>query len=257
MQNLLNTGLFVLLLFVTFNGISQITSKEKKEVTRDFIKLVQDKDWESVGGIINYPYERDYPSADIQNAAEFLARWKEVFDNSLTSMISNSSVDSSFWSEIDSSGMLFEKGGVRLDNSGKLMSIDYETEASVILNDKLIELDRSTLPAAFQIYERPILQMETEKFLIRIDELKGPSFRLIAWHKGVRNPNRQAVEIVPNGILQHYGSNGDYSYRFKSDVGDFVCYISEFKEDGSLPADLLLYRDGELVRVYPPIWLTY
>ena len=257
MQHLLNTGLFVLLLFVSSNGISQITSKEKKAVATDFIKLVQDKDWESIGKIINYPYERDYPIADIQNAAEFLARRKELFDDSLTLMISNSSVDSSFWLEIDSTGMLFENGGVRLDQRGKLISIDYITEASVILTDKLIELDRSTLPSAFQEYERPILQMETEKFLIRIDELKGPSFRLIAWHKGVRNPNRPAVEIVPNGILQHFGSNGDYSYKFESDVGDFVCYISEFKEDGSLPADLLLYRDDVLVRVYRPIWLTY
>ncbi len=257
MKKLLQFSILALLLLTPFIGNTQMVSEKKKEVAAKFIDLVQDKDWKSLSEIINYPLGRDYPIADIQNKSEFLSRRKEVFDDSLITMISNSSADSSDWSEIDSQEILFKNDMVSLDSVGGLISVNYQTEASVILKDKLTELDRSSLPKYLQIYERPILQMETEKFLIRIDELKGPSYRLIAWIQGNRNPNTPAVIIVPSGVLKHYGVGSDYSYTFKSEFGDFVCYISELKKDGSLPADLFLYRDGKLVRTYPPIWLTY
>ena len=97
--------------------------------------------------------------------------------------------------------------------------------------------------------------MDAEKFIIRIDQVKGQSYRFVGWIQVKRNPNRPAIEIIPNGFLEHSGSGENHSYTFTSDPGTFVCYVNKMREADSPPGELVLFRDGEFVRSYPAVWL--
>jgi hypothetical protein len=254
MKLLLHLNIFTVLLLFTSTVSAQSLNKGQQESIERFVKLVESKNWEVIAQFVNYPIDRNYPIPDVESEAELIVRHTELFDDSLIAMISKSLTDST-WSVDKNSLLTLQNGVLSIDSLGKLTLLNYESAYSKNLEQELIDADRASLPVTFQDYERPILQMKTEKFRVRIDETKGPSFRMIVWIEGNRNPNMPAVNIIPNGVLARSGANGNYTYTFKSDLGTFVCFISEFKEDGSLPADLLLYRDNKLVRVYPAISL--
>lgn len=254
MKTLLQISIFVFLLFASSNGIAQNVSEEQSGGVTKFIELVKSNDWASLSERIIYPLHREYPVASIENKTEFLERRNELFDDSLISMVGNSTVDSN-WRSVGSRGIMLNRGDIWLDTDGNLIGLNYQTAAENAMENRLIEEDRSSLPVSLQEYERPILQMDADKFIIRIDQVKGQSYRFIGWIQGNRNPNRPAVEIIPNGFLEHLGSGGNHSYTFTSDLGTFVCFVNETGEEGTPPGELVLYRDGELIRSYPAIWL--
>jgi len=238
------------------NGIAQTLPSSQKSEIAQFIAHVSNSDWESLAESITYPLERNFPVPAIENKNEFIARHSELFDDSLITMISNSVIDSN-WADGGLRGIVMRDADLWLDREGNLIKLGYQTEAEKAIETKLIEEDRASLPVFLQEYVRPVLQMDAGKWIIRIDQVKGQSFRFIGWIQGVRNPNRDAIEIIRNGFLQHEGGGGNHSYTFTSDIGKFVCYVNEMREIGDPEGELILYRDGEVYRNYPAISINY
>ena len=204
---------------------------------------------------ISYPLSRKHPLEDIASKEDFFAKKNELFDDSLINMISNSHPDSN-WYVIGSRGLRMMTGQVWLNNSGGLIGINYQTETAKLLETELIEEDRDALPVLLQEYERPILTMDAGKWIIRVDQVKGMSYRFVGWIQGSRNPNRDAVEIIFNGFLEYQGSGGNHTYTFKNDIGTFICYINEIGSTEAPEGELVIYRDGEEYRRYASVELN-
>ena len=224
----------------------------KKKAISSFISIVNDQDWDGLSQTVAYPFARKHPLEDIISKEDFLLKRTELFDDSLIHMIINSHPDRN-WRSMGSKGLKFKSGEVWLDDSGRLIGINYQTQAARLREEQMIEADREGLPVFLQEYERPILTMDAGKWIIRIDQTKGRSFRFIGWIQGNRNPNRDAIEIFSNGYLQHEGSGGNHTYTFKNELGTFVCHINELHDDKTPEGELVLYRDGEEYRRYPSI----
>ncbi|MCJ8289501.1 MAG: hypothetical protein HRT58_07530 [Crocinitomicaceae bacterium] len=254
MKNLIKNSALILLLFVSMNGVAQTLSEEQNAGVTKFIEHVNDRNWEELSESISYPLRRKYPVPAIENKADFIKRHNELFDDNLISMIANSSIENN-WSEVGWRGIMLEDGEIWLDGVGNLIGINYQTAAEKTIETELIEADRASLPVFFQDFDRPILQMDTEKFFIRIDQMKDESFRFIGWIGGVRNPNSDPIEIIEEGILEHQGTGGNLTYTFVSDFGKFVCSINVMTEGNSPVGELEIYRDEKLFRSYPAIWL--
>jgi hypothetical protein len=254
MKNLLMKSVFFFALFISFNGFSKDLTPEQKTAISSFISLVNERDWIGLSDLVAYPLPRKHPLEDITSKEDFLSYQAELFDDSLINMIANSHPDSN-WNAVGSRGLRFMRGELWLDESGRLISLNYKTEAARYREEGMIEADREALPVFLQEYERPILQMDAGKWIIRIDQVKGMSYRFVGWIQGNRNPNRDAVEIIFNGYLQHQGSGGNHTYTFKNDLGTFVCYINELRDDETPEGELVLFRDGKEYRRYPSIEL--
>lgn len=254
MNNLLKNGAFIILLFISFNGLSRDLTTAQKEAISKFIALVDNRDWIGLSEAVSYPFQRKHPLSDIENKEDFLSLQNELFDDSLINMISNSRPDSN-WYAIGSRGLRLMRGQIWLNNSGELIGINYQTELAKTKEIDLIEADRESLPVFLQEYERPVLTMDAEKWVIRIDQVKGMSYRFVGWIQGNRNPNRDAVEIIFNGFLEYQGSGGNHTYTFTNDLGTFKCHINETREEGAPEGELVLYRNGEEYRRYPSVEL--
>jgi hypothetical protein len=202
MVNFLFKSTLTLLLFTSVNGITQTLPEGQKAPISQFISQVSNSDWEALGESITYPLERNFPIPAIENKNDFIKRHSELFDDSLIAMISSSIIDSN-WSDGGLRGIVMKDAGIWLDREGNLINIKYQTASERAMETELIEAERAVLPVFLQGYVRPVLQMNTEKWVIRIDQVKGQSFRFIGWIQGVRNPNRDAVEIIQNGFLQY------------------------------------------------------
>ncbi|MDG1331861.1 MAG: hypothetical protein P8P74_06005 [Crocinitomicaceae bacterium] len=250
----MNKVFFIILLFVSFNGYGRELSADQKEAVSAFISLVENRDWIGLSETITYPLRRDHPLADIGSKEDFMAEQNDLFDDSLINMITNSHPDSN-WYVVGSRGLRMMLGEIWLNNAGELIAINYQTETAKSKEIGLIEADREALPVFLQEYERPILTMDVGKWVIRIDQTKGMSYRFVGWIQGNRNPNRPAVEIIFNGFLEYQGSGGNHTYTFKNEIGTFVCYVNELGADDTPEGELVIFRDGEEYRRYASIEL--
>lgn len=255
MNNLLKKSTFIVLLFISFNGFCVELSTTQKEAISKFIALVDNRDWINLSENISFPVRRNYPLSDIANKEEFLSNLNEFFDDSLIHLISNSHPDSN-WYAAGSRGLRLMSGQIWLNTLGQLNSINYLTGLAKTKETELIKADRESLPVYLQEYERPVLTMDVEKWIIRIDQVKGMSYRFVGWIQGTRNPNRDAVEIIFNGFLQHEGSSGNHSYTFTNDLGTFVCRINEERTADAPEGELVILRDGVEYRKYGSIELN-
>ena len=254
MTKFLKPSLLLVILILSINANAQNLSTVKKAIVQSFIECIEHCTWEELSESVSYPLRRIYPTPDIENKADFLLRRTELFDDSLTNLILSSSVDSN-WSEVGWRGIMLNHGALWLDEEGKLIAVNYETELEKQQRMALIELDRKELPTSLQVYESTVLQMKTEKFLLRIDEMSDGSYRYAAWLVKTKTDGGEPDEMLENGELNFDGSGGNHSYTFKSEEYTIVCSIIVLGKNTSPPAELLIYRDEQLVRSYPADWL--
>jgi hypothetical protein len=64
------------------------------------------------------------------------------------------------------------------------MAVNYQSEAERNIKTKLINAQKSALHPSLKNYVAPVLEWETSKFRIRIDDLGNQKFRYAAWPFG-------------------------------------------------------------------------
>ncbi|MCY4375452.1 MAG: hypothetical protein OXC31_16950 [Spirochaetaceae bacterium] len=166
--------------------------------------------------LIRFPLRREYPLPGIHSPFEFLARYKEVFDERLVRRVM----------EWDGGCVNTFKYGlhlrdvVRFDKDGMVWRIDYESEVEKHERSRLIELHRNELHDSLQEYESPILDWETCTYRIRIDYVGDDTFRYASWKVGTAYGSKPDL-IIDDGELfyegtglfrYYYFANGKYRY---------------------------------------------
>jgi len=236
----------ILLLSLTISltsAYSQKLDKKFQPLVTAFINCIKNKQVEKLSTKINYPLNRAYPIPPIKNKAEFLKRYKEVFDDELSQKIS-SSKPLTDWDDVGWRGIMLLNGDVWLDYDGKLLTVTDKSAFEAKERARLIALEKTTLHPSINDFANPVLIFETAKYRIRIDDLGKMRYRYTSWPIKNKMSDKPAL-IIKNGNWTPEGSGGNHNYQFKSGDYLYTCYITVMGEKGAAPATLVITRSGK------------
>ncbi len=112
-------------------GIEQ----EHNEVVSEFIEVFKANDLDKISSYILYPLNRESPIPPITNKNQFIKRFNEIFDDFMISKIINSDIAKD-WHAVGYRGIMFENGVIWLNHDGKLIALNYQSEAEKKLKKK-------------------------------------------------------------------------------------------------------------------------
>jgi hypothetical protein len=212
-----------------------------------FIDAAKTKDHQAIARQISYPLKREYPLAAINNQQEMLTRFDEVFDDALLGTIAQSGVEQD-WQSVGWRGIMLGNGEVWMDYDGKIIGVNYQTPLEARLKASLIAKQKSALHPSLREYERPELMWQTDKFMIRIDDMGNGQYRYASWNKG-KSLNEKPDLVLKQGRLLFDGSGGNHSFQFKSGPYQYHCEVIVMGENDSQPGALVVYKNGiEILR---------
>lgn len=175
---------------------------------------------------------------------EFLKRYTEVFDDSLTKMIVNSD-PAKDWSAVGWRGIMLFNGELWLDYDGRLIAVRQSTFEKSEL-EELIKTEKKALHVSIREFKQPICILETSKYRVRIDDLGNWNYRYAAWPLNSKMSDKPAM-VLENGEFVPEGSGGNHSYKFKNSEYSYTCSIIVMGEKGSPPALLTIYKGDKVI----------
>lgn len=214
-------------------------------IVHSFIDAAKNKDRQAIVNRIAYPLKRENPIAQISGSQEMLARFDEVFDNTLLDTIAQSRAEQD-WQEMGWRGIMLGSGQVWMDFDGNIIAVNYQTALEARLASELIAKQKNTLHPSLKEYRRPVLMWQTEKFTIRIDQLINGKYRYASWAKGNSNGEKPDL-VLTNGEVKFEGSGGNHTYQFQSGPYRYECQVTVIGTSDSPPGALMVYKNGTLI----------
>lgn len=246
------TAIFFICAIILSSSSHLWSSEESFESTvGNFIKGVTSNDRMFLANLVSYPLQRGAPFASIDNPKQFMEAYEEIIDENIIKMISSSSI-STDWSEMGWRGIMFRNGLLWLDESGKIIAINYQTETGRRKRAELIEAGKRRLHASLRDFVEPVFEWETGKYRIRVDRISDAVFRYAVWP--VKKKSSESPDLVlKNGSVTFDGSGGNHHYDFRS--GDFLyrCLVWVIGEKATPPGEVKVYKRNKLVLTQPVI----
>ena len=236
----------LILSFNLFFVFGQRMNKKNQKVISSFIECIQSQNKEKLSRMISFPLDREYPIPQIKNKQDFFNRYTEIFDAGLINLIvtSNPAKD---WSTMGKSGLMLLDGQVWLNLEGILLAVNYQSKHEKSKTEELIEAEKSQLHVSMRDFRRPVCQLETSSYRIRIDELGEGKFRYASWPVHSKMSD-QPETMIKKGKMVIDGSSGNRSYVFKKGNQVYTCTIIVMGERKSSPALLTVYKgDTEIL----------
>jgi hypothetical protein len=234
-----------LIIFCSQLTFSQDLKPEYQKFIKSFIANVKSNNKEGVAAFISFPLGRDYPIPNVKNKADFLKRYDQIFDATLKNEIikSNPAKD---WSEVGWRGIMLNQGTLWIDTDGKIISINYQSQAEKNLSNKLIAAEKAKLHPSIAKFKAPEYILETSKFRIRIDDLGNNNYRYASWSVKQKMSEKPDL-VITNGKWIPDGSGGNSYFDFKK--GDYLyrCYIIVLGTNDSPPATLTIYQNNKTI----------
>ncbi|MBS7255229.1 hypothetical protein [Flavobacterium branchiicola] len=235
-------------LFVVFcfsNSFCQDLKPEYKTIIETFINTIKTDNKEALGEMVSYPLKREYPIPDINDKADFIKRYSEVFDTTLKNEIVKSDPLKN-WSDMGWRGLMLNQGDIWLDIDGKLIAVNYQSKFENDLKSKLNADQKKKLDPSIAFFQSPICVLETSKFKIRIDNLGNNNYRYASW--SIKKEMTEKPDLVINGgELVVEGSGGNHQYEFKKDNYLYECAIIVLGEKNSPSARLVIYQSKKVI----------
>lgn len=210
---------------------------------QNFIKVIKKQDYKKLSELIVFPLKRENPLPDVGNKAAFLERYEDIFDEQLRQEIIQSDPNKD-WSVVGSRGIMLNSGTLWLNPSGKLIAVNYQSEAEKEQKEALLAMGKQDLHASLQDFEKPVLVLETEEFRVRIDDLGNRNYRYAAWKVHTQMTSEPDL-IITNGKYIPEGSGGNHRYVFPNGQYRYECFIIVLGANDSPPAILSVYQKGE------------
>ncbi|WKL46696.1 hypothetical protein Q1W71_17220 [Flavobacterium pectinovorum] len=234
-----------LIIFCSQLTFSQDLKPEYQKFIKSFIANVKSNKKEGVAAFISFPLGRDYPIPNVKNKADFLKRYDQIFDATLKNEIikSNPAKD---WSEVGWRGIMLNQGTLWIDTDGKIISINYQSQAEKNLSNKLIAAEKAKLHSSIAKFKAPEYILESSKFRIRIDDLGNNNYRYASWSLKQKMSEKPDL-VITNGKWIPDGSGGNSYFDFKK--GDYLyrCYIIVLGTNDSPPATLTIYQNNKKI----------
>lgn len=198
-----------------------------------------------VAALVSYPLKRSYPVPAINNEAELVERFDDVFDETLIKQIADSDIDTD-WDKVGWRGIMLNSGLVWVDTDGKIIGVNYQTAKEQLLVKNLIAADKQALHPSLNNFDKPVLKWQTTKYRMRIDDLGDNNYRYASWHIDKKTSDKPD-SVLFNGEMNFEGSGGNHSYTFKNGRYRYVLQVSVIGCENSPPGRLEVYKDDELL----------
>lgn len=233
----------IAIVFWIQNISGQDLKPEYQKFVKSFIANVKSNNKNGVAAFISFPLGREYPIPVVKNKADFIKRYDQIFDATLKKEIINSN-PAKDWSEMGWRGIMLGQGDIWMDTTGKIITVNYQSQTEKDLKNKLISSEKGKLHSSIATFKAPVYVLETSKFRIRIDDLGNDNYRYASW--SIKNPMSQKPDlIITNGKWISDGSGGNSHYDFKKDAYLYECYIIVIGTDDSPPAYLSISQNGK------------
>ena len=199
----------------------------------------------AIAAHIRYPLKRQYPLPDIKNEAEFITRFDEVFDEELVAVIASSNIDTD-WDKVGWRGIMLNNGVMWVDTDGKVIAVNTQNTTEQAHAEKLIVQDKQSLHSSIKTFQKPILDWDTAKYRVRVDDLGDGNFRYASWSID-KSPSDKPDIVLINGDITFEGSGGNHHYTFKNGRYSYVLQVTVIGCDTSPPGWLEVYKDDKLL----------
>lgn len=243
----------ILIILVSIFGLtdcySQLSKTEYKVVVEYFVDCIKNSDIDKLDPILSYPIERPYPIPKINDKEEFKRRYSEIFDDSLTSVITNSNINED-WSDMGWRGIMLHNGIIWLDYDGRFITTNYTTEKERAIETKWIEYERNLLYTDLKNFKKPVYTIETDKFIVRIDLLENQKYRYASWSKE-SDISRKPDLIINNGKWTPDGSGGNHYYRFTNNEFSYIVYVNMVPAEETAPFTLEVTKNDKMILNQP------
>lgn len=235
----------VLLIFCSSLMSGQELNTEYQIFVKKFIENIKSENKEAIAASIVYPLQREYPIPDIDNKADFVKRYAEIFDSNLKNEIIKSNPLKN-WSNMGLRGTMLNHGSIWLDIDGRLTAVNYQSKFETDLKNKLIAAQKKELDPSINFFQTPICILETPKLKIRIDNLGNKNYRYASWSADKKMTEKPDL-VIYRGELVVEGIGGNHQYEFKKDNFTYECAIIVLGEKNSPPAKLTIYQGSKVI----------
>ncbi len=239
----LNYILLCLSLFFTSNTFA--LEQKYHESVLPVIAAFKTHDKAAIAAHIRYPLKRQYPLPDIKNEAEFINRFDEVFDEELVAVIGSSNINTN-WDNVGWRGLMLNNGVMWVDTDGKVIAVNTQNTTEQAHAEKLIAQNKQSLHSSIKTFQKPILDWDTAKYRVRIDDLGDGNFRYASWSID-KSPSDKPDIVLINGDITFEGSGGNHHYTFKNGRYSYVLQVTVIGCDTSPPGWLEVYKDEKLL----------
>lgn len=239
----LNYILLCLSLFFTSNTFA--LEQKYHESVLPVITAFKTHDKTAIAAHIRYPLKRRYPLTDIKNEAEFITSFDEVFDDELVTIIGSSNINTD-WDSVGWRGIMLNNGVMWVDTDGKVIAVNTQNTTEQAHAEKLIAQNKQSLHSSIKTFQKPILDWDTAKYRVRIDDLGDGNFRYASWSID-KSPSDKPNIVLFNGEIKFSGSGGNHSYTFENGRYSYVLQVTVIGCDTSPPGWLKVYKGDKLL----------
>jgi len=236
--------LLAVFLYASVSAFGQDNANPNPKATAAFIALVKQQDKQALADKVNYPFRRQYPLPAINNKQEFLARYNEVFDDSLVHIIAVSD-PAKDWTSGGWRGISLNRGQVWLDDNGKLMGVNYQTKIEAAKRAALIEADKKVIFPALRDYKQPVLAFQTNRFKVRVDDMGNNTFRYVSWPVNTKTIDQPDM-VIPDGKFIREGSGGNHYFSFENGAYTYKVEVTIIAKE-KLPPTLTIMKGDETI----------
>lgn len=252
MQKLKRPVLFILLLlcgnFITLTAQrTSPLSPERQQQLNKILNLLRQDHVAELATQVRYPLKRQNPLPNIDNQIQFKLYYSMLFDAEFKQkLLSIKQWNSGNTIERNGSlGLLM--GDIWLDYDGKLITVNHQSPAEKELRDMLQNELKESVHPDVKPWVRNVLVFQSEKFLIRVDEMKGGTLRYASWNRPSTFSDKPAL-ILKNGEEEYQGTMGGVTYTWLN--GDWKYIIDEVnmaESEESMGTFLYLYQNEKQV----------
>jgi len=211
----------IILLSLSFNSANALDQKDSALV-KNVLDAFKGHNINTIAKLVSYPLERDAPIPAIKNEREFIQRFNDVFDQRLLQTIVKSNIQKD-WDAVGWRGIMLGDGDVWLNHDGKITSVNYQSRKERIVSTRLNAKGRRALHRSVAHYAKSILEWETKRFHIRVDDVGKGQLRYVAWPKGKRTSETPDI-VLHNGKIAIDGSGRNQRYIFNN--GKFSYHLN-------------------------------
>lgn len=230
---------------------SQLSKTEYEDVVEYFVDCIKKSNIDKLDSIISYPIGRPYPIPSISNKQELKKRYSEIFDDSLTSIISNSNIKKD-WTDMGWRGIMLNSGIVWLDYDGRFITTNYTSDKEKAIEEYWIKYEKKLLHPDLKDFKKPIHTIETDKFIVRVDLLENEKYRYASWSIDSEISSKPEL-VINNGEWKPDGSGGNHHFTFTNGEYRYIVHVNILGTDETPPFNLEVTKNEKVVLNQPAV----
>lgn len=233
-------SLFMVMQQGMFAQTGGLTHTQQDDVNK-LIRAAKAGNKQQIASLVTYPLKRTYPLEDVKSKDEMLMRFATIFDSVLLLRIARSKTED--WRAMGWRGLMLDNGVLWMDDAGKIIAINHQSEKEKRLQEKAIQKEKQALPPSLQIFVTPLYNIVTKRFRVRIDELAGDQLRYASW--SLKHSNKEPDLVLYNGVFEAQGSGGNHTITFTNGQYRYVVAINRLGTIEIPEALITVFKEGK------------